>query len=200
VTNSSASSGSGFKAQNGKDAQALNQKFQSLTANSACTDGEQACVNGQFGQCEGGKFSLTPCANGLTCSALPLVNKPGTSVTCDTQADSAARITQALGSRAAANSTASGSGFKAQNGKDAQALNQKFQSLTADSACTDGEQACVNGQFGQCEGGKFSLTPCANGLTCSALPLVNKPGTSVTCDTQADSAARITQALGSNKK
>ena len=93
-------------------------------------------MNGQFGQCEGGKFSLTPCANGLTCTALPLVNKPGTSVTCDTQADSAARITQALGSRAAANSTASGSGFKAQNGKDAQALNQKFQSLTADSACT----------------------------------------------------------------
>jgi len=34
---SAAASGSGFKAQNGKDAQALNQKFQSLTANSPCT-------------------------------------------------------------------------------------------------------------------------------------------------------------------
>ena len=38
--------------------------------------------------------------------------------------------------RAVANSSASGSDFKAQNGKDAQALNQKFQSLTADSSCT----------------------------------------------------------------
>jgi hypothetical protein len=84
----------------------------------------------------GREILLTPCANGLTCTALPLVNKPGTSVTCDTQADATARVAQALGSRAAANSSASGSGFKAQNGKDAQALNQKFQSLTADSACT----------------------------------------------------------------
>jgi hypothetical protein len=36
--------------------------------------------------------------------------------------------------RAAA--TSSASGFKAQNGKDAQALNQKFQALTPDSPCT----------------------------------------------------------------
>lgn len=33
----SGSGASGFKVQNGKDAQALNQKFQSLTANSPCT-------------------------------------------------------------------------------------------------------------------------------------------------------------------
>jgi hypothetical protein len=32
--------------------------------------------------------------------------------------------------------TGSAPGFKAQNGRDAQALNQKFQSLTADSTCT----------------------------------------------------------------
>ncbi|KAF8491573.1 proline-rich protein [Russula emetica] len=115
-------------------------------------------------------------------------------------AASATNTTSPPTPRAATNSSASGSGFKAQNGKDAQALNQKFSSLTADSACTDGEQACVNGQFAQCSGGKFALTPCANGLTCTALPLVNKPGTSVTCDTQADSAARIAQALGSNRK
>jgi hypothetical protein len=122
----------GFKAQNGKDAQALNQKFQGLTASSPCTAGEQACVNGQFAQCVAGKFSLTPCASGLTCTALPLVNKPGTSVSCDTAADSTARINTALGSRAAA----AAASFKAQNGKDAQSLNQKFQSLTASSPCT----------------------------------------------------------------
>lgn len=38
--------------------------------------------------------------------------------------------------KAATNSSASGTGFKAQNAKDAEALNQKFQSLTADSPCT----------------------------------------------------------------
>lgn len=87
-------------------------------------------------------------------------------------------------------SSASGS-FHLQNGKDAQALNAKFAGLTADSACTGSEQACVNGGFGQCVAGKFSVTPCSGGLTCAALPLVNKPGTSVTCDTTADALARI---------
>jgi len=81
--------------------------------------------------------------------------------------------------------------FTAANGKDAQALNVKFQSLTAGSPCTDGEQACVGGGFAQCVGGKFSITPCSGGTQCFALPLVNKPGTSVTCDTAGDAAARI---------
>jgi hypothetical protein len=67
--------------------------------------------------------------------------------------------------------------FTLQNGKDAQALNVKFQSLTASSPCTSGESACVNGQFAQCVGGKFQLTPCAASEQCVALPLVNKPGT-----------------------
>lgn len=41
-------------------------------------------------------------------------------------------------SAAASSAAGSGSaaGFKAQNGKDAQALNQQFQTLTADSSCT----------------------------------------------------------------
>src|SRR5712671_4197952 len=67
--------------------------------------------------------------------------------------------------------------FTLQNGKDAQALNQKFQGLTASSPCTDGEQACVQGQFAQCVGGTFQLTPCSAPLQCFALPLDNKPGT-----------------------
>jgi hypothetical protein len=67
--------------------------------------------------------------------------------------------------------------FTLQNGKDAQAQNQKFQTLTADSPCTSGESACVNGQFAQCVAGKFQLTPCAASEQCVALPLVNKPGT-----------------------
>ncbi|KAH9989941.1 hypothetical protein BJV77DRAFT_948011 [Russula vinacea] len=81
--------------------------------------------------------------------------------------------------------------FTLQNGQEAQALNRKFQSLTASSSCSSGEQACVQGQLAQCVSGKFVLAPCASTLQCVALPLVNKPGTSITCDTQQDAEARI---------
>jgi len=67
--------------------------------------------------------------------------------------------------------------FTLQNGKDAQALNKKFQSLTPASPCKAGDQACVKGKLGQCIGGKFVLSSCAGGLQCVVLPLVNKPGT-----------------------
>ncbi|KAF9052237.1 hypothetical protein BDZ89DRAFT_1056587 [Hymenopellis radicata] len=67
----------------------------------------------------------------------------------------------------------------------------KFSTLTADSACTAGESACVNGGFAQCVGGKFTVTQCAGGTQCFALPLVNSAGTSITCSTEADKDARI---------
>lgn len=67
--------------------------------------------------------------------------------------------------------------FTLQNGLDAQALNAKFATLTATSPCQAGEQACVSGQFAQCANGVFSSSPCAGGLKCVALPLVNSPGT-----------------------
>lgn len=57
------------------------------------------------------------------------------------------------------------------------------------------EEACVGGGFAQCVGGKFQVTSCGATLTCAALPLVNKAGTSITCTTQADALARI-QATG----
>ena len=69
---------SSFALQNGKDAQALNQKFQTLSANSPCSAGEEACVQDQLAQCVNGKFIMTSCAATLQCVALPLVNKPGT--------------------------------------------------------------------------------------------------------------------------
>ena len=72
--------------------------------------------------------------------------------------------------------------YPIENGKDALALNAKFATLTASSSCTDGENACVGSGFAQCVGGKFVITQCAGGLTCAALPLVNKRGTvSVFC-------------------
>ncbi|KAI0362397.1 hypothetical protein OH77DRAFT_1390167 [Trametes cingulata] len=181
-----------FTLQNGKDAQKLNAKFASLSANSPCTSGEVACVRGAFAQCVNGKFVSTPCAGGLTCVALPLVNSPGTSVTCDTEQDAADRIARTGASGGLrGRELESRASFTLQNGRDAQALNRKFQSLNANSPCQEGENACVNGGFAQCVGGKFVTTPCNTGLTCFALPLVLSPGTSLVCDTQADAQARI---------
>jgi len=87
--------------------------------------------------------------------------------------------------------------FSLQNGKDAIALNNDFKSLNANSPCKSGDIACVDGKFAQCNGGKFDLTPCPSGTTCAALPLVNKPGTSISCDRQDDVDARIA-ATGAN--
>ncbi|KAJ7180658.1 hypothetical protein C8R46DRAFT_863575, partial [Mycena filopes] len=81
-----------FHLQNGLDAQKLNAEFQSLTANSSCTPGQEACVGTSFAQCVSGSFTLTQCAAGTICAALPLVNKAGTSIGCDTSSDIAARI------------------------------------------------------------------------------------------------------------
>lgn len=221
---SSSSSSSGFQAQNAADAQALNAKFATLTPDSACTAGDQACVNGQFAQCVSGKFALTACAAGTQCVALPLVNKRGTSITCDTEADAIARMQAAGGSAsltgsgsgattnnaktnstpppaakpaASSSSSSSTGGFQKANALAAQQLNAKFATLTEDSTCNAGDNACIDGQFAQCVGGKFVLQSCGASLKCVALPLVNKAGTSVTCDTEADAIARIQAAGGS---
>ncbi|KAJ7922984.1 hypothetical protein B0H13DRAFT_2406120 [Mycena leptocephala] len=106
---------------------------------------------------------------------------------------SSAFITLALAVAASARPARFGrrADFTLQNGQDAIALNDKFKTLTADSACNAGDDACVNSQFAQCVGGKFVLQPCAGGTICAALPLVNSAGTSITCTTQADLDARI---------
>jgi len=129
-------------------------------------------------------------------------NKQGSPPASSTPSDSSTRASSSVPTPAPSpapspSTPSSGSkGFAVQNGKDAQALNQKFQSLTPGSPCTDGENACVNGGFAQCVGGKFDITPCSAGLQCTALPLVNSRGTSITCDTSADEAARMSNALG----
>ncbi|KZT43758.1 hypothetical protein SISSUDRAFT_496600 [Sistotremastrum suecicum HHB10207 ss-3] len=86
-TSSPSNDGSGFSLQNGLDAQALNTQFATLDLSSSCTEGQNACVNGDFAQCVGGQFVTTSCAAGLTCVALPLVNSAGTSITCDSLSD-----------------------------------------------------------------------------------------------------------------
>ncbi|KAI0079860.1 hypothetical protein K474DRAFT_1639074 [Panus rudis PR-1116 ss-1] len=239
----------GFQLQNGQDAQKLNAQFASLTADSQCNDGDNACLSdGSFAQCVGGKFISTPCSGGTQCFALPLVNKAGTSIACTTQGDAEARIAATgatggvtgsgagaasgsgsgssatgsasasapaasssstasadaqnnagMGSAAANNSNddaaSTGGDFKLKNGQDAQKLNAQFASLSADSQCNDGDNACLSdGSFAQCVGGKFVSTPCSGGTQCFALPLVNKPGTSLACTTQGDAEARIAAA------
>ncbi|KAJ6518746.1 hypothetical protein C8R45DRAFT_949122 [Mycena sanguinolenta] len=215
---------SDFHLQNGLAAQKLNAQFKSLTATSSCSEGEEACVGTSFAQCASGSFVLSACASGTICAALPLVNKPGTSIACDTASDVAARIaatgatggidgsassdpisdsgaatepgdTQSESSTEATTASAAASpaatDFHIQNGLDAQTLNAQFKTLTSNSTCTDGEEACVGSSFAQCVSGSFVLTPCSGGLVCAALPLVNKPGTSVACDTPEDVQARI---------
>jgi hypothetical protein len=173
------------------------------------------------------------CSGGLQCFALPLVNSPGTTVTCTTPEDAEARIaaTGATGgitgdgnanvpdvpapaaptpaptpapapAPAPASSSASApqppaapaagnSGFALQNGIDAQELNTEFSTLNVNSPCEGTEVACVDGSFAQCVDGSFQLSQCAGGTQCFALPLVNSPGTTVTCTTEDDAAARI---------
>jgi hypothetical protein len=81
--------------------------------------------------------------------------------------------------------------FTLQNGLDAIALNEKFKNIKAGDSCQAGEDACAGTQFAQCVNGQFVTTQCAAGTICAALPLVNKPGTSIACTTQADVDARI---------
>jgi len=183
---------------NGEAAKALTEKFKTLTVDSPCTDGDNVCLsNGDFAQCANGKFIATPCADTLTCQALPLVNSAGTSVTCDTAADAATRLANTGAKRALSFLIANvpinrRDSFTEANGQAAKALEEKFKTLTVDSPCTDGENVCLsNGDFAQCANGKFVATPCADTLTCQALPLVNSAGTSVTCDTASDAATRI---------
>ncbi|KIM42133.1 hypothetical protein M413DRAFT_70756, partial [Hebeloma cylindrosporum] len=84
--------------------------------------------------------------------------------------------------------------FVKQNGLDAQKLNAQFATAKPGDSCQAGQMACVTSQFAQCVDGKWALTPCAADLKCYALPLVNKAGTSIVCDTQDDALARFAAA------
>ncbi|KAF8213669.1 hypothetical protein K438DRAFT_1902637 [Mycena galopus ATCC 62051] len=81
--------------------------------------------------------------------------------------------------------------FDLANGQAAIALNAQFATLTPTSACTAGEDACVNQQFAQCVNGAFVLQACAATTVCAALPQVGVAGTTIACTTPADVTARI---------
>ncbi|KAJ3308801.1 hypothetical protein HDV04_000788 [Boothiomyces sp. JEL0838] len=89
-----------------------------------------------------------------------------------------------------------------QNGKDAAALDAAKFNNKEGGACTGTGNFCIGDKVGICQNGKFTVTAtCGATLSCQVLPLVNKAGTSVTCDTEADKLARFAAAgvnTGSN--
>jgi len=177
---------------NGLAAQKLNDSFKSLKAGGSCTSGQNACIDGGFAQCVNGKFQVSPCGGGLKCEALPLVNSVGTSVTCDTEADAKTRISSSkAGQERSLNGRALSSAQHKTNGAASLAANKKFAGLTPNSKCTNGEDACINGQFSVCSNGKFILTQCPGGTVCTSLPLLLRPGNVVSCTTPADKKIRL---------
>ncbi|KAF8556901.1 hypothetical protein OG21DRAFT_1520788 [Imleria badia] len=52
----------GVQGLNTAEAKLLNAEYASLTPNSPCTSGQNACVNGEFAQCVNGKYVLTACS------------------------------------------------------------------------------------------------------------------------------------------
>ncbi|KAG8703409.1 hypothetical protein FRC11_010751 [Ceratobasidium sp. 423] len=69
------------------------------------------------------------------------------------------------------------------NGRTAQALNVRFQTMTVSDKCEPREPGCISGQFAVCtEGGTWSLQDaCFTGASCFAIPLKNINGTQVGC-------------------
>ncbi|CAG8437969.1 uncharacterized protein OCT59_016522 [Rhizophagus irregularis] len=99
--------------------------------------------------------------------------------------------------------------IRKQNAKDAQALQDKFETFTEDTECEPDQIACIKGDFAKCatvatEDGKlvnkYQIQKCNTGLTCFALPLVTKPGTSLVCTTKEDRDARFDQAKKNLKR
>ncbi|KNZ81592.1 hypothetical protein J132_11224 [Termitomyces sp. J132] len=92
TTNATTQSTGSFQKQNALDAQKLNAQLNALKESDSCTDGAIACINTSFAQCIQAKWVLSECPSGLRCVALPLVNKPGTTLACDTDTDANSRF------------------------------------------------------------------------------------------------------------
>jgi len=134
--------------------------------------------------------TVTQTADAKAAGATSTVDSPA-NPTANPTADSGANIIQSAPDATQTSSISSTANFRRQNGLDAQNLNASFAKLTADSPCQTGDLACLNQGFAQCVNGKFVVTPCTTGTQCMALPLVNKPGTTVTCDRLDDGLARF---------
>ncbi|KAL8890362.1 MAG: hypothetical protein Q9215_002459 [Flavoplaca cf. flavocitrina] len=92
------------------------------------------------------------------------------------------------------------------------AFNQGYKSLTFDSQCDTQDRlqmtVCINGLFASCnDAGRYTVSPCADGMQCFALPLMTEgsTGINVMCESpskaarvlQAESPATASQVMGS---
>ncbi|KAL8732218.1 MAG: hypothetical protein Q9166_002966 [cf. Caloplaca sp. 2 TL-2023] len=110
-----------------------------------------------------------------------------------------------IGSRTSIGSTVTGvtgpslSAIPTAAGNLAMALNynQQFKSLTPESQCNPKDlrqaNACVEGLFASCNvAGRYSMSPCPEGLQCFALPLqAGSTGISVQCDAPNDASRKL---------
>ncbi|KAL9633292.1 MAG: hypothetical protein Q9204_003458 [Flavoplaca sp. TL-2023a] len=92
------------------------------------------------------------------------------------------------------------------------AFNQGYKSLTFESQCDNQDRlqmtVCINGLFASCnDAGRYTVSPCAEGMQCFALPLMTEgsTGINVMCESpskaarvlQAESPATASQVMGS---
>ena len=80
------------------------------------------------------------------------------------------------------------------------AFNQGYKSLTFDSQCDTQDRlqmtVCINGLFASCnDAGRYTVSPCAGGMQCFALPMMTEgsTGINVMCESPSK-AARVLQA------
>jgi cobalamin biosynthesis protein CobT len=112
---------------NGKAAIELNNKFKDIKAGQKCTFTEPQCAGDKLANCLAGKVVTQSCGTGTVCRALPLVNKAGTSVTCDTAADADARITATGASSDASTSTSDSQDTKKSDDKESSEVDASSQ-------------------------------------------------------------------------
>ncbi|KIK61913.1 hypothetical protein GYMLUDRAFT_42332 [Collybiopsis luxurians FD-317 M1] len=181
-TSSSSSSSSGFALSNGQEAQKLNAQFATLSASSSCQAGQNACVNGAFAQCVSGAFVTTACAGGTTCAALPLVNSPGTSITCTTTADAEARIAATgatggltgSGASAASGSASASTPANAASGASASAAAPATNNAAASTSSSSAKSFTLsNGQEAQKLNAQFATLTASSSCTAGQNACVN---------------------------
>ncbi|KAJ3751059.1 hypothetical protein DFH05DRAFT_1469754 [Lentinula detonsa] len=135
---------------NGQDAITLNAQYQTLTAASSCTIGDNACVTGKFAQCVNGKFVLQSCATGTICAAIPLDSpNTGTLTTCTTQSDLDTRLaaTGATSSSSVSSSSSSSSSTTASSSLSSSSAtgNSSASGSATDNSSSSGNAATASG-------------------------------------------------------
>ncbi|KAH8198808.1 hypothetical protein TruAng_007031 [Truncatella angustata] len=85
-------------------------------------------------------------------------------------------------SKAPASSTTVAADVYASNLAEALQYNTVFNNLTVESACQQGQAACVTGNIGECNAhGAFEITSCTGTTQCFALPMNTTTGVQIGC-------------------